>query len=500
LSDYLRRGRLESVRKDVTFFTSSVKSDKKLLNQIFEINKAHIIMLIEKKIIKQTDGAIILQALLKLRKKIKLKKDLEDAHIILEEEIIKEVGMDIGGNINLAKSRNDQVVTAIRMNLRKELLGLIEHIIKMQEALIIVSRKNLKTIIPGYTHLQPAQPITFAHYLLANFDVLDRSLNRIRESYKRIDKSPMGAGALATTSFPISRDMTAELLGFKGVLENSVDAVSTRDFILEVLADLTVMAVDLSRFVEDLIIWNSTDFGIIELPDEFASTSSIMPQKKNPDILEVIRARIGLIIGNFISATTILKALPFAYNLDLQELTPLLWKSIDITKGFLKILAEIVPELKVKKNLKNSADTFLTVTELANLFVKDYKISFRIAHNIVETIVKKLIEEGKTMKDITPTLIMEISKKFVKAPLIVDRKEILQAIDPEFFVETHKVRGGPNPEEVKRMLEYRKSLVTCSKKKILKKKQFLAKVNKKLDLKVKSYIKNANVFLSNNNT
>jgi argininosuccinate lyase len=262
-----------------------------------------------------------------------------------------------------------------------------------QEALIKLGEEHVETVVPGYTHLQTAQPVTFAHYLLSHVDSLQRDLDRLREAYKRVNLCPMGAGALATTSFPIKRERSADLLGFSGVLENSIDAVGSRDFILETVAHLAIMAVGVSRLAEDLIVWNSFEFGIVEIPDDFSSTSSIMPQKKNPEVLEVVRARASHILGNFITSATTLKALPSTYNLDFQEITPILWKSLESINSSLDMLSKLMPQLKVTKNVFNKPLlSFSTATELSNMLVRKHKVPFRTAHKIVGSLVKKLIE------------------------------------------------------------------------------------------------------------
>jgi len=459
MSELLRGGRLSSSRRDVIKFTSSLASDEKLLKHVININRAHIVMLVENGIIKKKDGSKILRALSDLKNKLSLREDVEDVHMLVEEEVIKSVGLDVGGNLNLAKSRNDQVATAIRMALREELLNIMEMIVNLQEAVIQLAEKNTETIIPGYTHLQPAQPTTLAHYLLAQFDVLERNLKRLMNVYERVNQSPMGAGALATTSFPINRERVAELLGFNGLIENSIDAVSSRDFLLETLAALSIMAVDVSRFAEDLIIWSSMEFGLIDLPDEFTSTSSIMPQKKNPEVLEVIRARMSTILGDFIIASTMLKGLPSTYNLDFQEATPKLWDAAEIMIEALWIFSETVRNIKARKNvMKKPLLSFLTATELANMLVRKYGVPFRTAHKIVGTLVKKLMDEGKTLLDVTPELLMKVSAKFLSSPLHVKVKEIREAIDPASFIMLHSVRGGPSKDEVERMLSIRKNL------------------------------------------
>ena len=281
---------------------SSRKDDARLADAVLAINKAHVAMLMEQKIIQWQDGAKILSALQKQDSK-KLDPNAEDVHMAVEEAVLAETGPEVGGNLHIAKSRNDQVTTAIRMALRNELLNIMQQIVDMQQSLLETASKHTETIILEYTHLQPAQPVTFAHYLLSHVDALGRDLQRLQGAYEHVNLCPLGAGALATTSFPINRKKTAELLGFNAVLENSIDAVGSRDFIVETQAALTLLAVNLSRFAEDLIIWSSAEFGTVELPDEFTSTSSIMPQKKNPEVLEVIRARASYALGRFCSCS-----------------------------------------------------------------------------------------------------------------------------------------------------------------------------------------------------
>ncbi len=459
MSELLRGGRLSASRKDIIEFTSSLTSDEKLLKHVVNINKAHIVMLIENGIISRNDGSKILGALLSLENKLSLRSNVEDIHMLVEEEVIKSVGLDVGGNLNLAKSRNDQVATAIRMALREDLLNVMEKTVNLQETVIQLAEKNIKTIVPGYTHLQPAQPTTLAHYLLAQFDILKRDLGRLMDAYRRVNLCPMGAGALATTSFPISRERVAELLGFDGLIENSIDAVSSRDFLLETLAALSIMAVDISRFVEDLIIWSSMEFRLIDLPDEFTSTSSIMPQKKNPEVLEVIRARMSIILSDFIAASTMLKGLPSTYNLDFQEATPKLWDATKIMAETLWMLSETIRNVRARKDaMEKPFLSFLTATELANMLVRKYSVPFRIAHKIIGALVKTLVDDGKTLFDVSPELLARVSAKFLSSPLHVNIEDIHRAIDPVSFVESHSVRGGPSRSEVKRMLIIRRNL------------------------------------------
>jgi argininosuccinate lyase len=487
MSKILHGGRISSLRKDVAKFTSSIKDDVKLSKAVVDINKAHVIMLTEQKIIKRSDGAKLLEALTK-HADIKLDPSAEDVHMAVEEAVLHEVGWEVGGNLHIAKSRNDQVATAIRMELRKNLLSLMFSVLQMQESLLEMAEKHLKTVILEYTHLQPAQAVTFAHYLLSYFDALGRDLQRLQETYQRVNLCPMGAAALATTSFPINREMVAELLGFSGIVENSIDAVGSRDFILETTAVLTLIAVNLSRLAEDLIVWSSPDFGVIELPDGFASTSSIMPQKKNPEVLEVIRARAGYVLGDFVASAATLKSLPSTYNLDFQEITLKLWESIETIDSSLNMFAKLIPNLKVSEDVSSKAlASFSAATDLANMVVRKYGVPFRSAHKIVGSLVKLLIESKLTFLDATPELLGKVAQDAVGIKLVVNAEDISESIDPLKMVETYKVKGGPAPVEVERALIIRKKHVVLAKSNVSKLKQRLAEAEGKLESMVKSY-------------
>jgi argininosuccinate lyase len=488
MSSLLKGGRLGSVRKDVIDFTSSLQSDKRLLRFVVSINKAHVVMMMEKKIVDGSTSTELLQALNELDKGMRIRPGIEDIHLAIEEEVTKRVGSEVGGNLHIGKSRNDQVSTAIRMALRENLIDMVLVIAQLQETLVEIAAKNLKTVIPGFTHLQPAQPVTFAHYLLSYNDMLERSLNRLQEDFQRVNLCTMGAGALATSSFPLARERVAALLGFNGILENSIDAVSSRDFILETLADLTMIAVDVSRLTEDLIVWGSPDFGIIEFPDDFSSTSSIMPQKKNPDVLEVIRARMSHVIGSFITAVMIMKSLPSSYNMDMQEVTPRLWEALQDISSSLRILSKFMVNLKVNKDVfKKPSLSFSTSTELVNMLTRKYGVPFRTAHKIVGALTRCLIVNGLTLTNVTSELIQTTAKDLGVPSLDVKTEDIHLSIDPLRFVEAHNVRGGPSPIEVRRMIQARKNGTATSKKWAHDMKSKLAEADENLQVVSKSY-------------
>ena len=486
MSKILRGGRLPPIREDAIKFTSSIKDDARLSKAVIDINKAHVIMLIEQKIISQSDGAKLLQAL-NAKLNLKMESSSEDVHMAVEEAVLEEAGPEVGGNLHIAKSRNDQVTTAIRMELRKNLLDIMQTVVAFQENLAETAGKHVQTVILEYTHLQPAQPVTFAHYLLSRFDALDRDLQRLQGAYDRVNLCPMGAGALATTSLPINRERVAELLGFSGMVENSIDAVGSRDFILETIAALTIVAVNLSQFAEDLIVWSSPDFGVVEIPDDFTSTSSMMPQKKNPEVPEVIRARASHVLGDFVASAAAMKSMPSTYNLDFQEVTPKLWASIENVTASLKMLAALVPNLKVSHDVSAKAlSSFVAATELANILVREYDVPFRSAHKIAGALVKALLQAKKTFADATPELLRKIAKEAAATELNINAEHLAELADPMKIVESHKVKGGPAPNEVKRALTERKKIVSLSKSNISKMKKELEEADDKLQSKSKS--------------
>ncbi len=498
----LHGGRLGDVREDVAKFTSSHKDDARLADAVLAINKAHVVMLMEQKIIQWQGGAKILKAL-QNQSSGKLDPSAEDVHMAVEEAVLAETGPEVGGNLHIAKSRNDQVTTAIRMQLRKELIELMFALLGMQESLLETASKHVDTIILQYTHLQPAQPVTFAHYLLSHVDALGRDLQRLQSAYERVNLCPLGSGALATTSFPINRKKTAELLGFSDVLENSIDAVGSRDFILETQAALALMAVNLSRLAEDLIIWSSPAFGTVELPDDFTSTSSIMPQKKNPEVLEVIRAKASHVLGDFVASVAAVKSLPSTYNLDFQEVTPKLWVSMDTLASSLNLFAKLMPNLKVSVDVESKAAAgFVGATELANMLVSKYNIAFRTSHKVVGALVKALIDSKQTLLNATPEMLQKIALEVADIKLLVKEEDLVSCTNLRKLIETYKVQGGPSPVEVERVLIKRTQNLSLAKTNTANLKQDLANAENTLESVVQTYsLSNSpsNIRLKNSN-
>ncbi len=480
MSELLRGGRLSSIREDVAKFTSSMNDDIRLFQPTIKINKAHIAMLIEQGILNKLNGTKLLKALSECSTN-SLDVSSEDVHMAIEEAIIKELGQKAGGNLHIAKSRNDQVATAIRLELRNQLLFLMRALTHIQEHLTEVAEDNLYTIIMEYTHLQPAQPVTFAHYLLSHLAAFERDLQRLQSTYTRVNLCPLGAGALATTSFPINRERTAHLLGFKGLAENSIDAVGGRDFITETIAVLTLIAINLSRIAEDFIIWSSPDFGVVELPDEFAGTSSIMPQKKNPEVFEIIRARASHVLGAFVTSAAAVKSLPSTYNLDFQEITPALWKSIENVGSSLNILHKLLPKLRVIPSAADKVNAnFVGATELANLLVRKHDVPFRKAHKIVGALIKSLITSNLNFSDATPELLAKVAVDVADIKLKVKLEDLKELTDPVVLVESCKVKGGPASTEVKRSLEVWKKKLLFSKSNIISMEKELEEADNRL--------------------
>jgi argininosuccinate lyase len=450
MSSTLHGGRLKATRKDIVNFISSVEDDRRIAHATVLVNEAHVIALAKAKAINRNDAQRLLRILAKLEKRVPFRRGVEDLHVLIEEYVIKRAGPNVGGQLHLGKSRNDQVVSAIRIALRQDMLEISNLLILLERGLLQLARKHVKSLFPGYTHLQPAQPITFAHYLLAIGDSLLRDNQRIVEVYRRINTSPMGAAALAGTSVNLDRALVARLLGFEGIVENTLDAVGSRDFVMETLSVCAILALDISRMAQDLIFYSSADVGLIDIPDEFTSTSSIMPQKKNPDPLEIVRARCAHAVGNFNSAAIAIHALPSGYNLDFQEITPLLWGSIDILKSCLMIFVQLVPKLKLKKSIADRRHLqFAGATEVANAIVRVRKLSFRTAHRAVGEAVRLALEQGKTLTELTPG---DWEHVLGSAPDKKSSAAIVKILDLNRQVRTYRTRGSPNPNQTKRML------------------------------------------------
>ncbi len=447
----LRGERLGEISEDVLEFISSREADRWIYRADLLVDRAHLVMLKEQGLVSPTEFSEIVAGLDGIDEE-KLGEG-EDVHEAIEAELISKVGA-VGGRMHTGRSRNDEVATCIRIVLREEVLGMMAEVNGLAKALVERAAENADSIIPGFTHLQHAQPTTLAHHLLAHADALLRDFERLWDSYPRINRSPLGAAAFASTGFDIDRNRTAELLGFDGLVENSMDAVSTRDFLLEALSDSAILMANLSRLAEELILWSTSEFGYVELDNLFTSTSSIMPQKKNPDTAELVRGKTGSVYGALVAALAICKALPMSYNRDLQEATPNLWRGISLTRGAVRITAGAVSSARFRTDRLEAASGagFSTATELADSLVRKTKIPFRTAHQIVGALAAK--SERPTIRDLDEAA--ERIAKFRPSERGFGENELKAALDPKENVALRSKIGGPAPSETRRMAADRK--------------------------------------------
>jgi argininosuccinate lyase len=387
----------ESLDKKVLAFLSSLQEDLWIANEDIMGTEAHNIMLYEQNILRKEEIRKILNSLKKVREKfqkktIKLTGNFEDIHPFIESFIIDDIGIEIGGKMHTGRSRNDQVSVDIRLKIRNELNDISSQLFSLLEILFNLSEKKIDIIFPLYTHLQKAQLGLFSHYLNYYSSQVLRIVERINEIYNRVNQNPLGACAIGGTNININRKRTTELLGFDRIIVNSIDAVSSRDYILETLMILSLLAMHLSRISEDLIIWASREFNYIKLHDKFCSVSSVMPQKRNPDSLELIRAKASIVISNVSKANLMVKATPSGYLRDFQELKPILRQSLDLIQSMIDMINGIFSTLQINKEhiLEDLGNSFILALDLAELLVENYNIPFRKAHQIIGNLVKNL--------------------------------------------------------------------------------------------------------------
>lgn len=431
-------------------YTASINFDKALAEEDIQGSLAHVSMLGKCGIVPAEDVETIKNGLNKVLDKIRAGEiqfsvSDEDIHMNIEKHLIEEVGA-VGGKLHTGRSRNDQVATDMHLYLRKRVVELTGLLHGLQESLITQAKSNMDTIIPGYTHLQRAQPILFPHHLMAYVSMFERDIDRLKDSYKRINVLPLGAGALAGTTFPIDRHYVAEQLGFDGVYENSLDAVSDRDFIVEFLAGASLIMTHLSRLCEELVLWSSTEFSFIELDDAFCTGSSIMPQKKNPDVAELVRGKTGRVYGNLIGLLTVLKSLPLAYNKDMQEDKEGMFDTVATLEGALQLFAPMIATMKVNTGRMREAvnKDFSNATDIAD-FLVGKGLPFRQAHEVIGKTVLYCIQEGKYLLDLT----LEEFQNF--SPLFDD--SIYAVLQPEAVVNARNVYGGTANVQVAAAIE-----------------------------------------------
>ncbi len=441
----------KDVDSKVNDFNSSISFDGRMYRHDIEGSIAHATMLGEQGIISMSDSLQLIGGLKEILADIdngalQLDMTAEDIHMFIEAELTKRLG-DVGKRLHTARSRNDQVALDIRLYLRDEIKTLSDLVAQLVTVLCNIAEENTETIMPGYTHLQRAQPITFGHHMMAYAQMLLRDIERFNEIAQRMNVCPLGSGALAGTTYDINRHRTAELLGMNSPMVNSLDGVSDRDSCIELASAIAICMMHLSRFSEEIILWSSWEFKFIELDDAYATGSSIMPQKKNPDVTELIRGKTGRVIGDTVTLLTMMKGLPLAYNKDMQEDKEAIFDAVDTLK---MCLIPFIPMLETmtlyKDNMRNAAARgFINATDCADYLVKK-GLPFRDAYKITGTLVATCIEKGTTLE--------ELPLAEYKALCDTFEEDVYEAISLETCVNMRKVPGGPAPESVKAQIEY----------------------------------------------
>ena len=461
------RSRLRKDLDDITLsYVSSIKDDSDIAFYDIIGSEAHVIMLYENKLLSKTEVKKILIALEELKGGNISQPDFEpeDIHELIESLVIKKTGIENGGKMHTARSRNDQVALDIRLKIRDDINILLQCLIETISTLLKTAQENTKTIMPLYTHLQQAQVGVFSHYLLSYADSLLRDLDRFMSLYVRVNQSPLGAGPIGGTSLPIDRDSTAKMLGFASLVENSIDATSTRDFVAEYVASSAIMMTNLSRLSEDFIIWSSSEFSFIELSDDFTSPSSVMPQKKNPDILELTRGKTSQVIGYLTSILTTTKGLPSGYSRDLQQIKSSIWSTSKTSITALIIIKSMLSDLTVnhEKMKKATEEGFLIALDLAENLVLE-KIPFRTAHNIVGNLVQLSHNSKKLLSDLELDEIKSLVIKEIKPQKLF---ELIQKNTISSSLKQRKSKGSSGTSEQTRMIRQRSRKVVTLKKSI----------------------------------
>ena len=421
-------------------FNESLSFDQKFYRQDIEGSMAHVTMLAKQGIVSEEDKEAILKGLKGILEdiqsgKLEFTKEHEDIHSFVEANLTQRIG-EAGKRLHTGRSRNDQVALDMKLYCRDE-IGEIDSLTKnLMEELLKIMEANLDTFMPGFTHMQKAQPVTLAHHVGAYFQMFERDRQRLHDIYERMNYCPLGAGALAGTTYPLDREYTAQLLGFYGPTLNSMDSVSDRDYIIELLGALSLIAMHLSRFSEEIIIWNSNEYQFVEIDDAYSTGSSIMPQKKNPDIAELVRGKTGRVYGALVSMLTTMKGLPLAYNKDIQEDKELTFDAIDTVKGCLALFTGMISTMTFKKDVMEASAKkgFTNATDAADYLVK-HGVAFRDAHGIVGQLVLYCIEKDKALDDMTLDEYKAISPVF--------EEDIYEAISMKTCVEKRITRGAP---------------------------------------------------------
>ena len=460
-SDQIRQGRLAGERSaGLEHFLASMDTDRWIVEADLLVDMAHLLGLRQQGIIDEGPARALMAALLDLHDHglpaEAFDERFEDIHAGKEACLIDRVGEDIGGRLHMGRSRNDEVATCIRIRLKQEIIALAGSLLDLRTTLLDVAGMHTETVMPGFTHMQHAQPTTLAHYLLAYEQAFSRDTARLREAYARVDVSPLGSAAFASTGFPLDRDYTARLLGFSCPTANSMDAVAARDFALEVLGDIAICMTTASRLCEELVLWSTAFIGFVDLDDAYCSSSSIMPQKKNPDVAEIMRAKAGTATGALAAAITITKGLPMSYNRDLQELTGHLWRGVEAARESIPLLAGMIgtATFDLERMAAEAGRGFSTATELADVLVREHGLPFRTAHRIVGRAVRHGSLDLATLEAAA-----QEAAGISVVDLGVTDERISAVLDPRHAVSVRTIVGGPAPAAVAVQLEEQRRLL-----------------------------------------
>ena len=442
---------------EVNDFNSSIRFDQRMYRQDVLGSIAHAKMLGRCGIIDPKDSELIVKTLEEIlddieNGKIEFMIDAEDIHMNIETILTSRIG-DAGKRLHTGRSRNDQVALDIRMYIKDEISEIISMLVSLEKALLKLASDNIDTIMPGYTHLQKAQPITLAHHTMAYFEMFKRDIQRLKDTYSRTNVMPLGSGALAATTYPLDREFVANELGFDSVTLNSLDGVSDRDFVIELASDLSIIIMHLSRYSEELILWNTNEFQFIEMDDACSTGSSIMPQKKNPDVAELIRGKSGRVYGDLVSILTTMKGIPLAYNKDMQEDKECIFDAIDTVKLCIPVFEKMISTMKINKErmYRGAGGGFTNATDAADYLVKK-GMPFRQAHEVIGKMVAYALNENKALSELTIDELRSCSD------IIED--DIYDAISLETCVKERNITGGPAGEAVKKSIEAGKGFIS----------------------------------------
>lgn len=432
-----------------------------LLEPMMAINKAHLIMLKSQELLTDSEAGSIAKAIrgldLEALRQSTYTGQFEDLFFQVESQLLEAAG-DVAGNLHLARSRNDMGVTIYRMVLRDKLLKTIQSALVLQEQLLQFAAEHAETVMIGYTHTQQAQPTTLAHYILAVVDSLNRDIERLTHAYHTCNHSSMGAAALTTSGFPISREQMQELLAFEGLVENSYDAIGGADYLGEAATATQLAAITLGRVVQDFLLWCTQEFAVLKVANPYVQISSIMPQKRNPVSFEHMRSLLSSAAGNAAAVLTMMHNTPFGDIVDTEDdMQPYVWRGLSVLEQVYRLLSCVVGTMEVNKEglLARAKSSYATVTELADMLVRTNRLSFRTSHRVVSLVVKQALAAGLRADEISLSLVNEAAETILGHPLQLTEDQLKQALDPTHFVAIRTLPGGPSPDEARRMIQVR---------------------------------------------